>query len=465
MRGARRLCSRVSLLACWVAAVVGAAPSPGAAQASPAQPGAPAAIQPIGLTAGTLPDSLIPEAARLRPGVPFDPKAATDAWLATVSPERRERSDAYYEGGYWIQLWSFALAVVLALLFLRLGWSRRLRDWAERRSRRAWVATFLYYAGFTVLVALLSFPFTVYTAFVREHAYGLATQSFAGWLRDQLVALGVSVVLGGIAVATLYAVLRRLPRSWPVWGAAVTIAFLVLGALIGPVFIAPLFNRYTPLTDARIRDPILRLARANGVAAENVWVMDASRQSTRVSANVSGLLGTERITLNDNLLRRASPPEIEAVMGHEIGHYVLHHVYGSMLFLGVVVLAGFGLLRWAFRWATARWGERWGIRGIGDPAGLPLLWLIFSIYGFVTAPLVSGFTRPHESAADLFALNAARQPDAQALVFLKLADYRKLDPGPVEEFLFFDHPSGRARIHMAMRWKAEGAPTLPLLPP
>ena len=145
-------------------------------------------------------------------------------------------------------------------------------------------------------------------------------------------------------------------------------------------------------------------------------------------------------------------------MGHEIGHYVLHHVYAHLLFLALLVLAGFGLLRWAFGWATARWGDRWGIRGIGDPAGLPLLWFIFSIYGFVTAPLASWFTRAHESAADLFALNAARQPDAQALVLLKLADYRKLDPGPVEEFLFFDHPSGRARVHMAMRWKAESAP-------
>jgi STE24 endopeptidase len=461
MPGACRLGGRILVFACCLAAMAAAAVSvPGAARASSGQAGAQAATEPLGPTANALPDSLVPEAARIRPGIPFDPRAATDAWLATVPPEKRERSDAYYEGGYWIQLWSFLLALGLAVLFLRLGWSRQLRDWAERRTRRPWVATFLYFAGFTILVALLSFPFTVYAAFVREHAYGLATQSFAGWLRDQAVALAVSVVLGGIAVATLYAVLRRLPRSWPVWGAAVTIAFLVLGALIGPVFIAPLFNRYTPLTDERIREPILRLARANGVAAENVWVMDASRQSTRVSANVSGFLGTERITLNDNLLSRASPPEIEAVMGHEIGHYVLHHVYGSMLFLGVVVLAGFGLLRWSFGWATARWGERWGIRGIGDPAGMPLLWLIFSVYGFVTAPLVGSFTRAHESAADLFALNAARQPDAEALVILKLADYRKLDPGPVEEFLFFDHPSGRARIHMAMRWKGASL-TLP----
>jgi STE24 endopeptidase len=446
---------------CVVALAVATAPTRAVAQAGTAEPTATTPAQTATSIAGSFPDNLVPEAARVRPGVPFDVKAATDAWLATIPPEKRERSDAYYEGGYWIQLWSFLLIVALAVLFLQLGWSRRLRDWAERRSQSPWLAALLYYAGFTVVVSLFTFPFAVYTGFVREHAYGLATQSFAGWLRDQVVALAISLVLGGIAVATLYAVLRRLPRSWPVWGAVVTIVFLVVGALIGPVFIAPLFNRYTPLTDARIREPILRLARANGVKAGEVWVMDASRQSTRVSANVSGLLGTERITLNDNLLRRASPPEIEAVMGHELGHYVLHHVYAHMLFQALLVLAGFGVLQWGFGWATALWGERWGIRGVGDPAGLPLLWLIFSIYGFVTAPLAAGFTRAHESAADLFALNAVRQPDAQAFVLLKLADYRKLDPSPLEEFLLFDHPSGRARIQMAMRWKAESAPQSP----
>ena len=144
-------------------------------------------------------------------------------------------------------------------------------------------------------------------------------------------------------------------------------------------------------------------------------------------------------------------------MGHELGHYVLHHVYVQILFLSLVVLAGFALLRWGFDRAVARWGTRWGVRGVGDPAGLPLLWLIFTIYGFVTAPLLSAFIRAHEAAADLFALNAVREPDAQAMIFLKLADYRKLDPTPLEEILFFDHPSGRARIAMAMRWKAETA--------
>jgi len=401
----------------------------------------------------SIPQQLIPEAARVRPGVPFDPGAATRAYLATVPADVRARSDAYTEGGYWIELWGVLLSAAILILLLRTGWSRRVRDWTERRSRRRPVRTFLYYVPFTLAVTLLSFPFTVYTGFVREHAYGLATQSFGGWMRDEAVGLAVSLVLGGIAVTVLYEVLHRFPRAWPALGAAVTTAFVVVGALIAPVFIAPLFNRYTLLADARIREPIVRLAHANGIAADRVYVMDASRQTTRISANVSGLFGTERITLNDNLLRRASLPEIEAVMGHEMGHYVLFHIYQFIVFFAVVAIGGFALLRAVFAWAVGRRGEGWGIRGIDDPAGLPLLTLIFSVYLLLLTPILNTYVRNTEAAADIFGLNAARQPDGFALIALKLAEYRKLDPGPLEEMLWFDHPSGRARIRMAMQWK------------
>ena len=111
----------------------------------------------------------------------------------------QERSHAYTDGGYWLQLWGFLLSSAILLLLLHAGWSRRMRDWAERRSRRGAVRTFLYYVGFTLAVTLLDFPLTVYAGFVREHAYGMATQGFGGWLRDQAVGLGVSLVLGGAA--------------------------------------------------------------------------------------------------------------------------------------------------------------------------------------------------------------------------------------------------------------------------
>jgi Zn-dependent protease with chaperone function len=404
-----------------------------------------------------LPAGAIPPAAQLRSGVPFDPGAATAAYLATVPPAARAKSDAYFEGGYWLRLWDFLLNAGIMLLFLGLGWSRRLRDWAGRRVGPRWAVTFLYFAGFTLISSVVSFPYTAYSGFVREHAYGLATQGFGGWMRDQLVGLAVSLVLGGLLVVALYGVVRRFPRAWPALGAGTMVVFVILGALIAPVFIAPLFNRYTLLTDARIREPILRLARANGIAVDRVYVMDASRQSTRISANVSGLLGTQRITLNDNLLRRTSLPEIEAVMGHEMGHYVLYHIYQSIVFLTLLIVAGFGLLRFGFAWAAGRWGERWGLRAPEDVAGLPLMVLLFTTYLFVLTPVTNSFSRSTEAAADIFGLNAARQPDAFALVALKLAEYRKLDPGPLEEALFFDHPSGRARIRMAMQWKAESS--------
>jgi STE24 endopeptidase len=407
------------------------------------------------LTGGAIDATGVPEAARFHPGVKFDPVAATNAYLATLPPADRARSDAYFEGGYWIGLWSFLIGAAILVLLLRTGWSRMMRDRAERTIRVRSLQTFLYWTQFSVALYLLTYPWSLYVGYIREHQYGLATQDFAGWMGDETKALALSIVLGGVAIVTLYGVARRLPRTWHIWGAFAAIVFLIIGILIAPVFITPVFNKVTPLTDARVREPVLSLARANGIPADNVYVVDASRQSKRISANVSGLLGTTRISLNDNLLNRTSLPEIEAVMGHEMGHYVLHHAYKIITFYIILIAIAFAFMRWAFSKAHARWGAAWGIRDIGDPAGLPLVALILSIFFFVASPVLVSFIRTIEAEADIFGLNAARQPDGFAQASVKLSEYRKLDPGPLEEWLFYDHPSGRQRIFASMRWKAE----------
>jgi STE24 endopeptidase len=227
-------------------------------------------------------------------------------------------------------------------------------------------------------------------------------------------------------------VLRRTPRTWWLWGSAVGLAFSVLITLIYPVFIAPLFNDFTPLKDQSLRADILSLARANGIPANDVYQVDASRQTKRVSANVSGFLGTLRITLNDNLLNRCSRAEIREVMGHEMGHYALHHVYEGILFFAIVIVAGFAFLRWSFERVTRGPGRAWGIRGVADVAGLPLLSALLSIYFFVLTPVLNTQSRVDEAEADLFALNAAREPEGAAEIALKLGEYRKLAPGPLE---------------------------------
>lgn len=145
-------------------------------------------------------------------------------------------------------------------------------------------------------------------------------------------------------------------------------------------------------------------------------------------------------------------------MGHEMGHYVLHHIAKDILYFSAVIVIIFASLRWSLERALARWGERWQVRGIGDTAVLPLVFLLASLFAFVYTPFFNTHIRTNEHEADMYGLNASRQPDGFAQAAIHLGEYRKMNPGPFEEWIFFDHPSGRNRIHDAMRWKAENLP-------
>ncbi|MFN2509418.1 MAG: M48 family metallopeptidase [Chthoniobacterales bacterium] len=387
-----------------------------------------------------------------------DPATATRAWLDTVPAEKRVKSDAYFEGGYWLLLWNFILAAAISLLLLTTRISSRLRDFAERITGFKTLQVAVYAIVYSLLTSVLTFPLVLYERFLREHAYGLATQTFGTWFKEQLIALAIGLIAFPLVITVLYAVFRRAAKSWWLWGTAVIVLFLTIGILIAPVYIEPLFNKYQPLTDARISEPILAMARANQIPVQQVFEVDASRQSNRVSANVAGFLGTTRIALNDNLLTQCTLPEIRYVMAHEMGHYVLNHITKFLINFSLVALLSFALARWAFESAVRRWGVRWNVRGIADPAGLPLLMLIFAGVSFLLTPVNNTITRVAEVEADAFGINTSREPTGMAQVALKLGTYRKLDPGPLEEFIFFDHPSGRARIRMAMEWKAANLP-------
>ncbi len=385
----------------------------------------------------------------------FDATAATNAYLAQIPADKTARSDAYFEGGYWLILWDFLYGVAVALLLLNLRWSARMRDLAERVTRFKPVHTFVYWLQYLVLTSVLIFPLTVYEDYFREHKYGLATQTFGPWMGDQMKLLAVNLVLGGVLAMLLFGVVRRLPKTWWIWGAVVTILFLIFTSLIEPVYLVPIFNKVTRLDDPKIVDPILSMARANGIPAKDVYEIDASRQTTRMSANVSGFANTMRITLNDNLLRRGSPEEILAVMGHEMGHYVMNHIYKIIMFRLIVTVLAFAYLRWGLDLTLQRWGEKWQIRGVDDPAVVPLVVLLALVFIFAITPVMNTFGRSLEYEADMYGLNTSRQPDGFAQGAIHLGEYRKMNPGAIEEWIFFDHPSGRNRIYAAMRWKAE----------
>src|SRR5437588_1061753 len=388
----------------------------------------------------------------------FDPVEATKAWLNTVPANKRAKSDAYFEGGYWLILWNFLVGAAIAILLLVLKWSARLRDFAERATNSKSIHVSIFAVGYVLIVAVLSFPLAFYQLFLREHQYGFATQTFGPWFVEQLIGLVVALIASSIALVVFYWVCRRAPKSWWLWGTLVAVVLSFIGNFIAPIYVEPLFNTYKPLTDTKIRDSILTMAQANQIPVTQVFEVDASRQTTRVSANVAGMLGTTRIALNDNLLKQCTLPEIRAVMAHEMGHYVLNHGAKLLTYSATFIVIGLALTRQMFDAAVRRRGVKWGVRGIADPAGLPLLVLILSTLLFIATPLLNTVVRVTEREADAFGINTSREPDGMAKVTLKLGAYRKLDPAPIEEFIFYDHPSGRARIRMAMDWKTANLP-------
>ena len=393
----------------------------------------------------------VPAAAQ--PSAQFNADAATEAYLAMMPAEAVARSNAYFEGGYWLILWDFLYGAAISIVLLQLRWSARMRDVAVRLSRFRWVQAFIYWVECDIVTVILGFPLAWYEGLFREQKYGLATQTFGPWMGDQAKGFLISVVLGGITLPILFAIVRRFPRTWWMGGSLAGISLTIVLIAAGPVFLQPVFNKISRLDDPKVTAPILRMAHANGIPANDVYEIDASRQTTRISANVSGFAGTTRVTLNDNLLRRGSLEEVEAVMGHEMGHYVLHHILWSIFFFAVVIVISMAYLSCSVRWAIRRWGPKWGIADPADPAVLPLGLLLVSLLFFVLTPVLNTHTRLQEKEADMFGLNAARQPDGFAQGAIHLGEYRKMRPGRLEEWIFFDHPSGYDRIHTAMVWK------------
>lgn len=386
----------------------------------------------------------------------FDVEAATQAYLNTLDAAARARSDAYFEGGYLILIAGALVSCLIFWVLLHFGWASRLARWADRvTGNRPALSSLLFSVPYLLLVAVLTLPWTVYTDYVREHRYGLSNLSAGGWAGEWLTATIVSTVIVTLIIVGLLALVRRTGTAWWAWGSALSIAFLIFFVAIAPVAIAPLFNSYKPMAEGPVKAEILAMARANGVPADNVYVVDQSRQSNRISANVQGLGPTARISLNDNLLATKDAAGIRAVMGHELGHYVLNHIWKMIAVFALIIVALFAILNIMMPRLIERYGARWGILDGADPVTAPLGGIIVTLFFLAATPLTNTLTRTQEMEADVFGLNAARAPDGFARMAMKLSTYRKIEPGAVEEAVFFTHPSGRTRVETAMRWKAE----------
>lgn len=372
-----------------------------------------------------------------------------------ITPEEEQRGSERSREGRLLLVGGGAYGMAVLCVILFTGFSARLRDAVAKLSQRPWLLVAGYFVLFTAITAAVSLPWDVYSDYRFGHKYGLSNQNFGQWIGDWGKQFLVGLIVSLIVVELIYVALRRWTKSWWIWATAGSIPLLVLALLISPIWIAPLFNKFEPLKDARLRDEILAMAHSQGISTNDVFQVDASKQSKALNAYCAGIGSTQRIVLYDTILREMDPEEIKFVMAHEMGHYVLHHTWQLILLGTGIVLVGTLFIQYSFRRITGRFRKRLGFEDIRDVAGLPLLNLLFSICFVVIIPLVNTVSRNYEHDADVFALRLTQNNPAAVRAFIKLGkvNISETDPGPVIETIFYNHPALKNRIDFAKNFK------------
>jgi STE24 endopeptidase len=384
----------------------------------------------------------------------FDSAAATAAYLSALTPQQHLKAEHYTQGGHWLLLWSCLVGVAIAWIVVRSGVLVKVRAAIERSGPKPWLAVAAVVVVDAVYEYVLNLPWAVYSGWWREKQYGLTSQAFAGWFTERGISLAVGIVASLILFSLLYWIIRRAPKTWWAWSAGlVVVAFMAL-MLLQPLLIEPLFNSYKPAPPGAVRDEIVAMAKQVGVPSDKILIYDGSKQSNRYTANVAGLLGTARVAMSDVMFKKdADIAEVRGVVGHEMGHYVRGHILIFATLYGLMALIAFFLADRLFPRVAALMGAK-GVQGISDPAGLPVLGVIFAVLGLIATPLTNSISRIAESDADHFSLEHFNEPDGLAKALVKTIEYRAATPSRIEEIVFYDHPAVGNRVRRAMDWKA-----------
>jgi len=384
----------------------------------------------------------------------FDPAAATAAYLAQLPPEAHAKATAYTQGGHWLLLWGFLVSALVSFLIVRWGVLAELRRRLERRKARPVLVSLVVGVAYLLIDSVLSLPWSIYADWWRQKQYGLTSQAFGGWLGEHAIGTAIGAVLFGLFLTALYALIRKAPRTWWLWSGGLTAVFITTMMVLAPIYIEPIFNHYTPAPAGPVRDQVVAMAKANGIPSDKIFVYDGSKQSNAYTANVSGLFGSARVAMSDTMFKQgADLAEVRGVVGHEMGHYAHHHalwIAGGMSLLAIVA---FFLVDRLFAPVRALMGGD-TIKGLADPAGLPVLAVILGVLGLLGQPVTNSLIRIAESDADHYSLAHFNEPDGLSKALVKTIEYRAATPGRLEEVLFYDHPAVGNRIRRAMDWKA-----------
>ncbi len=386
----------------------------------------------------------------------FNPAAATAAYINGLGPVALEMAADYTTGNHWLQLWGLLVAAIVTIFFVRMKILDRLDT---RLAARSWAfRTFLLGTAFLLLSAILTLPWDVYTGWWRETVYGRTSQPLGDYLRQSALNGVITALLGGLFFLGIYALIRRVGKQWWLWSGGLSAIAISTFLLISPIVIEPLFNDYQPVPAGPVDDALVAMAKTANIPADHIFMYDGSRQSNNFTANVSGIASSARIAISDVAMDKASLDEVKVVTGHEIGHYVLGHIWrGVFLFSGLSILFFF-LADRLFVPLARRFGSD---SALGDPRGFPVIVFFLSLFGLIVQPITNSFSRYDEAQADVYAMKTQNLPDALAAALVKTAEYRNPRPGRLEEIIFYSHPSVQRRVRAAMDWKATHRPGPP----
>ena len=398
----------------------------------------------------------------------FDSVAATAAYLTQMSPAAQAKAVAYTQGSHWLVLWGWLVTLAATWLILKSHILSDLEARLESDKARPWLVSALLSLIFLTIDFVVELPWDSYAQWWREAQYGLTSQPWMGWFADNFIVFVVGLPVYVLLFLAIYALMRHAPRSWPLWCGAVVGGLYLFGAWAQPVLIEPLINSYQQAPAGPVRDAVVALGKANGVPTDKILVYNGSKQSNRYTANVGGVFGTARVALSDTMFTKgADLAQIRAVVGHEMGHYVRQHVLWGAGFLTIMAMIAGWVIQRLFP-IVRGWLRASEIGGVADPAGLPIVMMIFATLGLLATPLFNAQGRIEEADADHFSLVHVNEPDGLAEALIKSAEYRAPSPSLLEELIFYDHPSVERRIRTAMDWKAAhprpAAPTL-VVPP
>lgn len=375
-------------------------------------------------------------------------RASTVSTERVAVPEPTERALAYYRSGNALWIISGVWGCLLPAILLFTGFSARMRDWAQRLGRKWFFVVGIYFAFFAIATFVFDLPLAYYQDYVREHAYDLSNQTLGKWFGDAIKGTLVAIVGGFMFAWVPYLLLKKSPGRWWLHTGILAVPFLFFIVLVEPVWVDPLFNDFGPMKNKALEARILDLADRAGIEGGRVFEVNKSADTKAINAYVNGFANTKRIVLWDTLIAKLDEPAVLFVMGHEMGHYVLGHVWKTVLFLSALI----GLTLYAIHrtagWLVDRYRRPFGFDRLDDVASLPLLFLLFSVYIFVVTPIALAFSRNQEHEADRFGLEITRNNHAAAVGFVTLQSENLSvpRPGPVFKLWRASHPTLGDRI-------------------